>query len=125
MRRTPLLLAIFGALVAVLAVSSSALAAGKAVGHTSHASTAAKPAAKSSAHSQAYRGATTTPPRTTPAGAAQDTPSGNDPSFKSSTGTETVDHGKGNDCDPGNGGSNPKGNGPDHGNDLRNDNGGH
>jgi len=40
-----------------------------------------------------------------------------DPSSK--RGTEQVDHGKGNDCDPGYGGSNPNGSGTDHGNDNR------
>lgn len=143
MRRTPLLLAFFGAVVAILAISTSAAAAGKAVGQTksaqasqqaqaatskSHPTHSASALHSSSASTHSNSGhASSSSPSTGGAAAAnkfncaqpdQDVPGAScDPS--SNRGTEQTDHGKGNDCDPGYGGSNPKGTGPDHGNDNR------
>lgn len=135
MRRTPLFLALFGAVVAILALSTSAAAAGKAVGQTksTHVSQTA-PATTSKAHpsnsasgkhsSSGHSSGSSKSSGSTAAGNKfscpqpdQDVPGAScDPSAKSGHDT---DNGKGNDCDPGYGGSNPKGTGPDHGNDNR------
>ncbi|HEX6487827.1 MAG TPA: hypothetical protein VF137_02990 [Candidatus Dormibacteraeota bacterium] len=68
---------------------------GSSTNHSSHSATATttSTAPKSSTH-------------TTSGPMDQDVPSGKDPSWKSGSSTETRDNGKGNDCDPGFGGSN-------------------
>ena len=105
MRRTPLLLAVCGALMAMPAIPSSALAAGTA--------TSRAPAHPTRSASQQQASSTFNC-----AQPDQDVPGAScDPS--SQRGTEQVDHGRGNDCDPGYGGSNSKGSGADHGNDNR------